>query len=99
MRVRYEDQARVELLESALFYEQRQPGLGDDFADAVEAIVNNAAADPSRFPIVEDNVQRCRIKRFPYCVYSRLWPMCSTLSQLFTTAETQTIGKIALIDG
>lgn len=72
MQVSYLAEARVELFEAALHYNQRQFGLGEAFADAVEVAIHKAASDPSRFPVVLDDVQRCRVKRFPYCIYFRV---------------------------
>lgn len=69
MQVRFEEDAQAELFEAALYYDQQQLGLGDAFGQAVERAVGKVAADPSRFPIVIDGVQRCRVARFPYCVY------------------------------
>lgn len=69
MHVKFEEGARAELFEAALYYDQQQLGLGDAFGQAVERAVGKAAADPSRFPIVIGSVKRCRVTRFPYCIY------------------------------
>ena len=71
MRVTWHPQAEEELIESARFYDYRVTGLGTDFLDAVDATIDQIASDPQRFPIAEHGIQRCRIKRFPYCVYFR----------------------------
>ncbi len=71
MRVTWHPQAEEELIESARFYDQRVAGLGADFLDAVDATIDQIASDPQRFQIVEHGIQRCRMKRFPYCVYFR----------------------------
>jgi hypothetical protein len=42
--------------------------------DAVDAAAQQIAEDPQRFPVIEDDIQRCRVKRFPYCVYFRCLP-------------------------
>ena len=71
MRVTWHPQAEEELIESARFYDQRVTGLGAEFLEAVDATIDQIVSDPQRFPIVEHYIQRCRIKRFPYCVYFR----------------------------
>jgi plasmid stabilization system protein ParE len=72
MQVRYQAEARAELFEAALYYDQRQLGLGDAFVDAMEGAIRKAASHPSLYPVILDDIQRCRVKRFPYCVYFRV---------------------------
>ena len=71
MQVTYHPEAEQELRESARFYESRLAGLCDEFLDAVNAAVHSILADPERFPVVEDDIRRCRVKRFPFCIYFR----------------------------
>jgi hypothetical protein len=47
------------------------PDIGANFLDAVDAAVKQIVEDPKRFPFTEADIQRCRVKRFPYCVYFR----------------------------
>ena len=74
MSVTWHPEAEVEMLEAARFYNQRVAGLGADFLDAVDAAIGRIASDPTRFPRVEGDIRRCRVKRFPYCVYFRCLP-------------------------
>lgn len=64
-------EAEDDVIEAARFYHRRVPGLGAEFLDSVDAAVAEVALDPGRFGIVEDDIRRCRVKRFPYCVYFR----------------------------
>ncbi|NIL96906.1 MAG: type II toxin-antitoxin system RelE/ParE family toxin [Planctomycetales bacterium] len=74
MRVTWHPDAENELIEDAKFYDRRAAGLGSDFLDAVDTAVEQILRDPKRFPIIEGNFQRCRVKQFPYCVYFRCLP-------------------------
>ena len=74
MRVTWHPQAEDEMVEAARVYNRRVAGLGADFLDAVDAAIDQIASDPKRFPRVEGDIQRCRVKRFPYCVYFRCLP-------------------------
>ena len=74
MQVTHHPEAQTELIEAANFYEGKLAGLGADFLGAVDSAVAAIVADPGRYAIVEDDIRRCRVKRFPYCVYYRHGP-------------------------
>ena len=71
MRVAWHPEAEDDVIEAARFYHRRVPGLGAEFLDSVDAAVAEVVRDPERFGIVKDDIRRCRVKRFPYCVYFR----------------------------
>ena len=58
-------------MEAAQFYNRQRPGLGGEFADAVDAAVAVMAERPGRFRLLEDGVRRCLLKRFPYSILFR----------------------------
>ena len=64
-------QARREYDEAADSYESRQPGLGERFTEAVQAIFDSASANPGRHPRVFGEVHEGPVPGFPYCVYYR----------------------------
>lgn len=64
-------EAEAELMEAAQFYNRQRPGLGGEFADAVDAAVAVMAERPGRFRLLEDGVRRCLLKRFPYSILFR----------------------------
>jgi toxin ParE1/3/4 len=64
-------EAEAELIEAARFYNRRRPGLGDEFAAAVDAAVAVIAERPARFRVLEDDIRRCLLKRFPYSILFR----------------------------
>ena len=72
MKVVYHPQAEAEVIEAARYYSDRLADLGSDFLDAIDSAVKSILADPFRLPVVEANVRRCLVKRFPYGVYYRI---------------------------
>jgi len=63
-------QAEVEAAEAAAWYDDRQAGLGDRFADDLAQALEAVAADPGRYPFVpgvpESLLVRLRpLSRFP----------------------------------
>lgn len=63
------DQALAEYIAAGQYYNQQVPGLGDAFADEIEAGVRSIIARPRTWRIVEDDVRRSLVNRFPYGIY------------------------------
>ncbi|MGH2583581.1 MAG: type II toxin-antitoxin system RelE/ParE family toxin [Dehalococcoidia bacterium] len=72
MRLIYHPDAEAELLEAVEFYSQRVPGLGDRFLRAFDAAITAIQAAPERWRLVEGDVRRHLLRRFPYGIYYRV---------------------------
>jgi plasmid stabilization system protein ParE len=51
------------------WYEVQRKGLGAEFALNLEAATQRAARNPEHFPIVQGQVRRAFLKRFPYALF------------------------------
>jgi len=71
MTVVYHPSAVEELSEAAAYYDARLHGLGKDFLEAIDQAVTKLQAAPKRFAIVQDDIRRCTLSRFPYAIYYR----------------------------
>jgi len=71
MTIEYHPAVERELEEARAFYESRAPGLGSQFIDEVERQVLRIAATPGRWMIVQGDIRRALMTRFPYTVYFR----------------------------
>jgi toxin ParE1/3/4 len=69
MQVIQHPEATAELTEAAQVYERKVPGLGAQFLDAVDEAVAVVLAAPERWRIIEDEVRRYLMPRFPYAIY------------------------------
>lgn len=72
MRLTYHPDAEEELIEAARFYEGRVAMLGRGFLDAADHAVRLIRAAPERFRVVDSDVRRLIMDRFPYSIYFRL---------------------------
>jgi plasmid stabilization system protein ParE len=72
MRVSYHPDAEAELVEAAQFYEARVPGLGSRFIDEFDASIEGLRTAPERWAIVEGDIRRYLMPRFPYGIYYRI---------------------------
>jgi len=58
-----------DIAEAYAWYEQRQPGLGEEFLSAVEACLELVQRDPKSHSEVHESYRRAIVRRFPYCVF------------------------------
>ena len=82
MSFRVLDDARDDAVSAARWYEERQTGLGNEFLDALEQVLNRIQQSPDSFPAWDlsgglGDVRQFLLARFPYVVVFR-----------FTTEET-----------
>ncbi len=64
--------AREEFIAAATFYEKQQTGLGARFVNAVEDTIARIQKAPHLHRLVESDIRKIRVRRFPYAVIYRL---------------------------
>ena len=67
-RINLRPEAESEISDAALWYTRRGIGLGADFLDEVAKTLSVLKDGPERFPIVEDEIRKTLLRRFPYVV-------------------------------
>jgi plasmid stabilization system protein ParE len=67
-------EAEREMLEAALYYQSQATRLGIDFLSEVERAVQSIAESPDTWPVLEGEVRRRLIRRFPLGVLYRVEP-------------------------
>ncbi len=68
MHVVSHPEADQELEAGALWYEERQPGLGDDFLDAFEDTLRRILDEPERWQRIRGENRKLNFRRFPYAI-------------------------------
>lgn len=68
MTVVFHPAAEAEFDKAIDYYEEREPGLGRDFAVEVHTAVQRALTYPKAWPVLEHEVRRALVQRFPYGV-------------------------------
>lgn len=71
MSVRVLPEAARDIEEAAIWYEDREAGLGSGFREAVIGLLNRVGDRPDRFPFAFGEYKRAVLGRFPYTVYFR----------------------------
>ena len=67
-RLSFRKQPRAEVLEARDWYEARSPGLGPEFARAVDAAVERILRSPEAFTSLRGPVRQAVLRRFPYTI-------------------------------
>ncbi|MEX2517207.1 MAG: type II toxin-antitoxin system RelE/ParE family toxin [Gammaproteobacteria bacterium] len=68
MSLRFHPDAEAELSEAIQYYENVESGLGQDFAVEAYSAIQRAIAYPHAWMVLEGEVRRALVRRFPYGV-------------------------------
>lgn len=79
MKLRVLSLAETDVMEAALWYEDRQSGLGLTFWSAVDAAYRRIRDNPQSFSLWEKKpgsrlIRRMVLKQFPYVIYFEVLP-------------------------
>jgi toxin ParE1/3/4 len=66
LRVRIHEAAEAEIKEAADFYDIESQGLGDEFGDEIDRIIERIATHPQAAPISRGSLRSIVLARFPY---------------------------------
>ncbi|MES2938067.1 MAG: type II toxin-antitoxin system RelE/ParE family toxin [Pseudomonadota bacterium] len=72
MRLLYHPSAAQEISDAAVLYESKAVGLGTAFLEQVDAAAEKLLRDPQRWPVIEHDIRRIMLKRFPFGIYFRI---------------------------
>jgi hypothetical protein len=67
-RVSFHELAKFELNDAAVFFENETEGLGHRFLSAVQAAVIQIQQHPEASPIIEQDLRRKVLRKFPYSI-------------------------------
>ena len=68
----FHPEARIEFLESLIYYESQREGLGRRFLEAVTEAVHRIQAHPNMYRLVDQQWRQCRVPRFPFGIIYRV---------------------------
>ena len=71
MRIEYHPRTAAELNKAIARYNDLRQGLGEELRLEVYAAIDRILANPRQFAVVERDVRRCFVHRFPYSILFR----------------------------
>ena len=63
------ESAQADLRDAFNWYQDKQPGLGEEFLEAVEIKPKRIESNPLQFPILRRQTRRAIVTRFPYGIF------------------------------
>ena len=79
MKSAFHPEAREEFLAAIDLYNQVEPGLGLDFAGEINAAVELIEAFPNAWMLVDFEIRRCLVRRFPYALLYAVEKDCAMI--------------------
>lgn len=67
-------EAEQEMLEAVFYYQSKASGLGVDYLSEIERAVEAISESPYTWPILEGELRRRLVRRFPFGVIYRIDP-------------------------
>jgi plasmid stabilization system protein ParE len=71
MRVEFHPQTDTDLNDAISYYNEHRPGLGDALRAEAYAAIDRILLKPKQYTVVEHDIRRCFLHRFPYSVLFR----------------------------
>jgi plasmid stabilization system protein ParE len=68
--IRFSAAAKTEFRDAVLWYDEKSPGLGDEFARSVRAAADLISSGPERWP-TKNGLRRYVLRRFPFTIAYR----------------------------
>lgn len=68
----FRPEVRQELKEAYNWYESQKLGLGNEFIDSTDEMLNRICLMPESYAVVYRDIRRAVMQRFPYAVYYRV---------------------------
>ncbi|MBE9049802.1 type II toxin-antitoxin system RelE/ParE family toxin [Nostocales cyanobacterium LEGE 11386] len=62
-------EAEQDTVQAYTWYENQEPGLGEEFLRCVDACLHFVRRNPTMYPVVYESYRRAVVRRFPYVVF------------------------------
>jgi len=86
-QVVFTPEADNDVVESYRWYEEREPGLGEEFLRCVEASILAIQRHPHLYPVAVDQFRRALIRRFPYEIFYEAYENLLTVYSVFHCSQ------------
>lgn len=80
-------EAQQDVDEAYCWYEDRRPGLGEEFLSCVDACIQAICRMPDLHPILYEEYRRALVRRFPYAVFFEYSADKVTVYSMFHTSQ------------
>lgn len=68
MSLMFRRESQLEFDQAARWYERQRPGLGVEFVNEIQRVLETIAEHPSQFPFADGDVRAAFVPRFPFSI-------------------------------
>lgn len=68
-RLSYRPEIEDDVVDAVMWYDEKRPGLGDEFVTEFVAAIRRIQVNPLLFAVAKNGLRPCRIKRFTYIIH------------------------------
>lgn len=90
---KYLQEVHKDIEDAYAWYEVRRTGLGDEFVEAVEQMIDRIAKGPLAFPDEEAGRRKAVLSRFPFNIYFEVHQSEIIIVAVFHTAQQEDTWK------
>ncbi len=70
--IEFRTEARVDVIKAFEWYEDKRPGLGEEFEEEVDAALKRVVESPETYAVAFAGMRRIMTRRFPFIIYYRV---------------------------
>ena len=79
--------AEEDIAEAYAWYQERQPGLGEEFLRCVDARLLSIQRNPEMYALAHESYRRALLRRFPYAVFYEVLEDSITVYSVFHCSQ------------
>jgi plasmid stabilization system protein ParE len=80
-------EVQTDIGEAYAWYEERRPGLGEEFLSCVEACLSAIRRTPDLYAKVHEEYRRALVRRFPFAIFFESTKSTVTVYSVFHTSQ------------
>src|SRR5688572_991871 len=94
----FRPEAEVEMEEAFTWYQSKRDGLGREFAECIQKVLDRIAANPEVHPKVYHEIREAIVRRFPYVIYYQVSGDEVVIVSVFHSKRNPDIWKKRVLD-
>jgi plasmid stabilization system protein ParE len=83
LKARFSERANKEVVDAAVWYEEKSKGLGNEFLNEIQKVIDTIEKHPKRYHNTKDYYREALVKRFPYIIIYYFTPEILIIVSIF----------------
>ncbi|MCB0581491.1 MAG: type II toxin-antitoxin system RelE/ParE family toxin [Phaeodactylibacter sp.] len=91
--LRFHDLAREEVRDAYQYYESKRPGLGDEFLEEIDKVIQRTLDSPEIYPVEFGEARKGVVRKFPYIIIYTVLDQSIFIVSVFNTDQDTSAWK------